>query len=778
VDVERPESPAFETTVAKASARRERTVPSRVPPAPRRAGDGFDLRTWLRTPRYSEAPGVYGFGRDERQLKQARIEREARTRPDATLIRRAVLWLVVALFTFTGALYVYVWLVMKTMPEFLWSVLLYVVPYVVLIPLYAYLGRWHELVWPYLRPYWQRMDRRAEANGRPRPEQVRRAALFLAVGFVLWMALMTPFVELLLLIFPRAALHDGQWLVRLVYNGAFLAGAAWLGRWDVVLKPYAVPPRERAAGPEGEEDGAPDADLWPELRAAGQDDAADLLDEEADTGRLRDIDYLRLRRVIEAGDADRAYLADVAEEIADNGAAACRHGSGQRDVRPRRADHDLLTGQVRIGTGTTDPKNDAVYRGTGFALEPDTLGTSMLVVGAANDGEPARLLDPVIETMSLRALAGTASLVVIDAKGDEFERPGGYDREVVVGDPDSPSGLDLYGGAASPEDAADRLAAAALPAGAPGLDDGASNALRQVLSAYVAAHGRYPEVGTLLDLLDGTEASLAALEHDLAAAGRLATHERALRSLARGDDAARLLVQRLAVLERPGVGVLFAPGRERFAAADIARPLRVRIALNEAAHPEAARLIGRLVLAQFVQAMATHGRARGPRRVFACLVAADAGRLVDEYTAKGLHWARNRRAGLVLSVRSLDDLAPALRTTVFDAAGCKAVVPGASRHDAELFAEHWGKTERQEELSVTTGTPDGGLFKRMRLSVLGALFGEKAGGRSKRVTMHTVERYRWSPAEITGDLATRHAIISLTTRKGGRTPPVLIDLGR
>ncbi|MYW04115.1 hypothetical protein GT354_38705, partial [Streptomyces sp. SID3343] len=70
-----------------------------------------------------------------------------------------------------------------------------------------------------------------------------------------------------------------------------------------------------------------------------------------------------------------------------------------------------------------------------------------------------------------------------------------------------------------------------------GLDDGASNALRQVLSAYVAAHGRYPQVGTLLDLLDGTEASLAALEQALAAAGRLAAHERALRSLARGDDA-------------------------------------------------------------------------------------------------------------------------------------------------------------------------------------------------------------------------------------------------
>ncbi|MGC0414663.1 hypothetical protein [Embleya sp. AB8] len=790
MDVERPDSPASPAVEDayyppdprdrdEPWAGRGRAAGTRVPaPAKARRGvdpDGFDLRGWLRGPRHREAPGVYGYGRDERAIKLLAAEREARTRPEAALVRRAVLWLLIGVLSLNWVIMAYVWLVRQIVPTFLWPLLFNNLLYVVLLVLFGYLGRWHEIAWPFLRPWWHRLDRRAELNGRPRPEQWRRAALFLVLGFVAWIVLMRPFVALLLLIFPRGLLHDGQWLVRLVYNGAFLYGAAVLGRWDAVVRPYARTPDAHAV-PEDEEIPVADAELWPELRAAGQHEAADLLDDEVAAGRLRDVDYLRLRRVLEAGDRDREYLADVADEIADHGAAACRHGSGQRDVRPRRAEHDLLTGQVRIGTGTDHPRNPALYRDTAFALDPDVLGASMLVVGAARAGEPGRLLDPVVEAMSLRALTGTASLVVIDAKGDEFVRPGGYDREVIVGDPNSPWGLDLYGGAGSPEDAADRLAAAALPPNAIGLGEAAGNALRQVLGAHVAGHGRYPEVGTLLDLLDGAEHALEALAEALRAADRYTEHERALRMLARGDDDARMLVQRLAVLERPGVAELFRADRERFAAGDIDRPLRVRIALNEAAHPEAARLIGRLVLSQFVQAMATPRRERGPRKVFACLVADDAGRLVDDYVAKGLQWARNRRAGLVLSVRSLDDVPAALRHTVFAAAGCKAVVPGASRADAELFAEHWGMTKEQEQ-SITMGTPEGGLVKRLRYSVLGTLFGEKASGRSERVTTRTVERYRWSPAEITGDLPTHHAVVSLTTRKGERTRPVLIDLG-
>jgi hypothetical protein len=123
----------------------------------------------------------------------------------------------------------------------------------------------------------------------------------------------------------------------------------------------------------------------------------------------------------------------------------------------------------------------------------------------------------------------------------------------------------------------------------------------------------------------------------------------------------------------------------------------------------------------------------------------------------------------------MDDIAPRLRATVFGAAGCKAVVPGAAPRDAEAFAEHWGKT-RVEESTITRGRPAGGIVRRGRYAAMGALFGEKADGRSESVTVRTVERYRWTPSEISGELAARHALISLTTSDGERTEPVLVEL--
>jgi hypothetical protein len=238
-----------------------------------------------------------------------------------------------------------------------------------------------------------------------------------------------------------------------------------------------------------------------------------------------------------------------------------------------------------------------------------------------------------------------------------------------------------------------------------------------------------------------------------------------------------MLVQRLSVLERPGVASLFDPARERFAMRHIDRPVRVRVALNEAAHPDAARIVGRLLIGQFIQAVAARDgldelAAEG---VFACLIADDAGTYVDEYAAQGLSWLRSRNAGVLLAVRSMDDFAARLRAAVFGAVGCKAVLPGAGPRDAAAFAEHWGKT-LVEERSVTKGSPDGGLVRKARFAVMGALFGEKAAGGSESVTVKKVERYRWSPSEITGELRPRHALCSLTTRDGERTGPVLVAL--
>lgn len=752
--------------------------PAQPPGKPERAARrGFDLRAWVFAPRFRDTPGVFGYGRDEAELRLKATDARARKRPDAALVRRAALWLLVSLVAFRWFVLAFVWVGTSDLLKPAWPVIASLF-WLFYLAFFGYLGRWHELVLPYAAPAIERLDRRAERNGRPSPEQWRRAGTALAVGVVAWVLLQRPFVWLLVQVFPdsRHELHELQWLIRIVYNGVFLAVAGYLGHWTDVLRPYfATAPR--AAAPDGADEAEADDDLWPDLRAAGRDDVIRRLDEEVAEGRVGDVDYLRLGKVVQAGDGDPDYLDQVAEEVLDHGAAACTHGSGARDVRPRRWVHDLMRGQVKVGRAADTDRNTAPLRDVDYALDPDVLGTSMIVVGPSGAGEAEALLRPVVESLSLGALAGMASVVVLDTKGGTFARSGAYDIEILLGDPDSPWGLDPYGAATGAEEAADRLATAALGGADEDarLRDGARAALQHAIGACVAGYGHHPSMSVLLDLLDGHTDALDALRDALVQAGRDGEFERALRTLARADDPARLLVQRLSVLERPGVAALFDPARERFAMRHVDRPVRVRVALNEAAHPDAARIVGRLLVGQFVQAVAARDPEDAEDGVFACLVADGAGAYVDEYAAQGLPWTRGRNAGLLLAVRSMDDFAPRLRAAVFGGVGCKAVLPGAGPRDAEAFAEHWGKT-LVEERSVTRGAPEGGLLRKTRFAVLGALFGEKAAGGSESVTVRKVERYRWSPSEISGELTSRKVLCSLTARDGERTGPVLVEL--
>ena len=46
----------------------------------------------------------------------------------------------------------------------------------------------------------------------------------------------------------------------------------------------------------------------------------------------------------------------------------------------------------------------------------------------------------------------------------------------------------------------------------------------------------------------------------------------------------------------------------------------------------------------------------------------------------------------------------------------------------------------------------------------------------RSVSTRPVERYVWSPSEIINEIPTGHALVSLSTAEGFRTPPVLVDL--
>jgi hypothetical protein len=554
------------------------------------------------------------------------------------------------------------------------------------------------------------------------------------------------------------------WIVFLI---GVLAACGWAGGWIPVgrtlweqygdrlsaLKGLTGASRRRQAAPE------PKPDLWEDLRQAGHVAAATKLDAAADHGDLTDVDYVRVTRVIRQARGDEDRLATVAAEIEDAGPHAWLHTSGQRDLPARIGEHDLMTGQVRLGIASASAKNPATHAGQTFALDAEVLRTSLLVIGPPGSGKTRSFARPIVELLGLQTLTNMASVVVIDPRGD-YALPGFFDVDIDPVDPDSQWGFDLYGGARNPAEAADRLAGALLPPGVEAEADAAAhNALDAALSWFREREGRYP---TLRELI-------AELE----------------------QGGPRLLVERLRLLDRPALIELFdGHGGKKFSMREIDKPLRVRIALPEGAHPQAARILARLAVSQFVQTVSAPDV---DRSIFKGLVVDDAGRFVDEYVVQGLQRARAANAGLILLAQSMREFPEDLRATVFANTGCKAVFAGIDPQDAAYIADFWGKqwvpettVTTGQENTTRTGTITGPPERRRSVQSMGrnakrpgqllALTGGSSVAQQRSVSTRPVERYVWSPSEIINEIPTGHALVSLATADGFRTPPVLVDL--
>jgi hypothetical protein len=601
-------------------------------------------------------------------------------------------------------------------------------------------------------------DPDASATGRPGPldpslwRRVRNALIALPILYVL-------------LILPAGFALSKLGLSgvpeQIVYLG-FLAGICGsYGRWLIALRHLWARYRpERAAEPQP----APALpDLWRDLRTAGFDSAARRLDEELEGGELTDVDYVRVARVVQqsaqaarSGGLER--LRPVAEQIEEHGGAAFVHTSQQRDLpTPRLVQHDLITGQARLGVAAATARNPPTHQSQWFALDTEVLRTSMLVVGPPGSGKTRSFARPIIELLGLQTLVGLASVVVIDPTGSAFGPavlPGFFDIDI---DPDrrpggEPWGFDLFGGASSPDEAADRLAGAVLPPETahrdPAADSAARNALYAVIAGFFESRRRYP---TLRELIDAVQR----------------------------DSPVPLLNERLGLLDRPALIDLFDGRARRFSMREINQPTRVRIALPEGSSPQAARILARLAIAQFVQVVAAPD---ADRSVFKGLIVDEAGRFVDEYVAQGLQRARAANAGIVLLTQSMGQFPEHLRSAVFTGTGCKAVFAGVEPQDARYFAEYWG-TQWSAETTVTTGsssttgsghvsTPGG---KREK-SVIQSITGNTSVQYQRSVATRAVERPVWSASEIINDVPTGHALISLATPDGIRTPPVLVNL--
>ncbi|UJW36928.1 TraM recognition domain-containing protein (plasmid) [Saccharothrix sp. AJ9571] len=509
-------------------------------------------------------------------------------------------------------------------------------------------------------------------------------------------------------------------------------------------------------------------------------------------GQLTDVDAVRIGAAIRDTAADRAEVAKLLLMLDEFGAAAFCHSSGQRDLPNRVARHHLAHGKVRIGTATVDRRNLETLAGREVGLEMAMLRTSMLVIGPPGSGKTHSLARPVVEHLCLQALAGQASAVVIDIKGDDFAGNGVYDIDLTLGHRGRADayGFDLYGGAATPDEAADRLASALLPPSASGdkayFSDAAKNALYGALACYHAANDRYPPLYDLLGLLRETPSIMQSVRDRLTNKGLYKDYERLLGARAeqrsRREDPAASVVERLSLLDRPAIVDMLDTRQRRFSMPMINQPVRVRLAFPEAQFPDATRTLTRLALAQFVQ---TAGAPTANTGIFKGLVLDEASRYIDDYVALGAQRLRSRNAGLMLLTQSLADLPVDLRDPIFGSANCKAVFGGVNPVDARYLADYWGTEwvdDSTQTRSFSHGTSASSSGTARSTSDTGhttfTYAGDTEGHSSNRgesTTVRQVERHRWSPSDIINQIPAGHGVLSLARPDGVRIPPILVN---
>ncbi len=720
---------------------------------------------WLRTPRPAAAPGIWRLAHRERPQEE----------PDLVPARQL----------FSGAFIAYLcgWL--------LWSLLWN-----------GYLDGWWFFVkdWWLLPMLWLVPDD-WRAQGSQNAELFVAATYLydalvlglLAVGFgrvgnwrEVWQRYGVPLWPLFVLLpgvwreMPRTVTWLA-WVSNIYYVllvAAVIAAVGRIGTWPPVRR------RLGTAGPAAAPPPPPEADPadWPELRAAGLGEAAARLADATARGTLGDVDYARIRRAWQGVHARPDRLSAFADTVRRDGPAACAHPSGRRDLAVRSATHDLATAQVKIGTVVDDPRNPYARRTTGVALEPALLGTSLLAVGPSGSGKSVRLVRPVVESLCLQALANRAAVVTVTAQGAAAAPDDAFDLVISVGRPDSTHDLDLYGGAEDPDEAARTLAEALvgdLAATLPGGDSRrAATALAQLIGPYQSVHGHCPAVPELRELLSGAPVAVGALraaleaQGDPAAAAQLRELDARERQSTRADDIGVLLAERIAFLDRPAFARFFRTdgGGRQFSLRAIEHPLRVRIDLPERGHAEASRIVARLVLAQFTEA----ALARTDRSLFAALVLDDATYTVTADSVRAIQRLRSANAGVVLALRTLEDVSEPLRGPLLGAVGCRMAFAGLAPWDGGRFAETWGtewvQTRDVTNRQIISDEPLTKALHMMRRLVTGK------AATAEAVTVREVERARWSASDLAHAVPAGHAVLSLTTVRGEHAPPLLVDL--
>ena len=602
-----------------------------------------------------------------------------------------------------------------------------------------------------------------------------------------WDALpvVAPLFSLIVLITGGYEVFESQLLTDLLYTAITLL-VLWpfarMGGWRTLGKEWLAARSRAKEGPREPTAAALPPAQWPQLREAGQHQAAELLTAEVLTGRMNDVDCARVRHAWTLATRDTSRLPSFTDTVLRGGGAAWTHPSGARDLPARTTRHDALEGQVRIGRWVAAERTPLAYSGSGAALDMDALGTSLLAVGPSGSGKTRHLIRPVVESLVLQALTGRCAVVVVAAAGTPVGPDSAFDVVVRIGDPASVHDLDPYADSDDPDEAAAFLAEALV-----GDLDGvgsqrAATALAQLLGPYRAVHGGFPTLPELRELLEGEPSALASLREALSgdehAAMRRELEARA-RQAGSTSDAGPALADRLALLDRPVFAEFFGAGGARpFSLRAVAHhPLRVRIDLPEHGHEEASRLITRLVLAQFaavVRGGERHGDGGGERSHFACLVLDDAAGALTADSVRRIQRLRSQNAGVVLALRTVGDVPEALHGPLYGAVGCRMAFSGVTTWDGSRFAHAWG-TEWVETRDVAKHTVFADQPMTRAIHALRKLVTGKAVT-TDAVTVRQVERERWSASELAQGVPPGHAVLSLTSVRGEHAPPLLVDL--
>ncbi len=505
---------------------------------------------------------------------------------------------------------------------------------------------------------------------------------------------------------------------------------------------------------------------WEWLRALSPEAAA-ALDAMSGDPLIEEIDRARILTAVERAAHDPAVRERLVRELATGPRTAMLHPSGLRTLPGRRfAAQDVLGARVRIGR-VVPTWNSAPTATRDLRFDRESLRSSLLVFGPPGAGKTRGLAIPIVEYLSLAALTGRASVVVIDSSGDDFAFDGWFDITI---DPRNPThGFGLFGGAVHPETAAERLTLALLPEEVSPdvayLRRTSYRALLDCLAPFHLARGRWPTVPELQALLRAQPAAHAQIKAALR--GKPDAREqterldrRARHSRWRYDPAAKLL-ERFAELDRPALHRLFDHERP-FDMSQINRPIRVRIAVPRAEYPVAAAAVGRLVASQFVRAASS---ASTNRTILKTLVVDDAGRCVEEDVADATENLRAKNAGLVLLATSLADYPAAVRPTLIGGTGGKAVFGGVDAQTAAHFAQ-WLSDEWGRRAAAAQGRSN---WANWGLPSAGA--GDPAAGGSTLLA----DRPRWTVSDITG-VPPQHCVVSVRTGDDGPVGAVLVNL--